>query len=151
MANFSLFAIPVYWLLCLLPHSYAVLIMQMATNWRWDNSNPRSSKWDATMRESTPAEVYARYERAEAAHKNGMESLPIFVGAVLAGNISNLDSSDLNNFVVAYLCLRVVYTVVYISVSSPLLSIFRDAIWIVSSSMCSNIFFRGGYALARRS
>ena len=56
-------------------------------NNRWNNSNPRSTKWDITLHESTPAEIYASYERAEAAHKNGMEKFPIFVGADLAGNI----------------------------------------------------------------
>jgi len=147
MANLSFFAIPAYWVLTLLPHSYAISIMKKANNGRWNNSNPRSSKWDATLRESTPAEVYGRYGKAEAAHKNGMENLPIFVGAVLAGNIANVSTSTLDAFVVAYLCLRVAYTVVYISVSSHRFSLFRTAIWLVSTLMCMSIFIAGGFAL----
>jgi uncharacterized MAPEG superfamily protein len=129
MANLSFFAIPVYWILTLLPHNYAIAIMKKANNGRWNNSNPRSSKWDSTLRESTPAEIYGRYERAEAAHKNGMENLPIFVGAILAGNITNLTAFTLNTFAVAYLCLRVAYTFVYVSVSSHRYSFARTAIW----------------------
>jgi uncharacterized MAPEG superfamily protein len=102
--------------------------MKKANNGRWNNSNPRSSKGDAILREPTPAEVYGRYERAEAAHKNGMENLPVFVGAVLAGNIANVNTSTLNAFVVSYLCLHLAYTVVYISVSSHRFSLFRTAI-----------------------
>jgi len=151
MANLSFFAIPAYWILSLLPHIYAISIMKKANNGRWNNSNPRSTKWDATLRESTPAEVYGRYERAEAAHKNGMENLPVFVGAVLAGNIANINTSTLNAFVVAYLCLRVAYTVAYISVSSNRFSLVRTAIWFVSTSMCMGIFITGGFALGSRS
>jgi uncharacterized MAPEG superfamily protein len=148
MTNISFFAIPAYWVLTLLPHNYAIGIMKKANNNRWNNSSPRSSKWDATLRESTPAEVYARYERAEAAHKNGMENLPIFAGAVLAGNIANLSSFTLNSFVIAYLCLRVVYTFIYVNVTSHRFSFFRTATWLVSTLMCMGIFVTGGIALA---
>jgi len=148
MANLSFFAIPAYWVLTLVPHNYAIAIMKKANNGRWNNSSPRSSKWDATLRESTPAEVYGRYERAEAAHKNGMENLALFVGAVLAGNIAKLDSFTLNAFVVTYLCLRVVYTFIYINVSSHRYSFYRTAIWLVSTLMCLGIFVAGGFALA---
>lgn len=131
MANISVFVIPVYWILTMLPHNYAIAIMRKANNGRWNNSNPRFSKWDATLRESTPAEVYGRYERAEAAHKNGMENFPVFVGAILAGNIAKLDTVTLNAFVGAYLSLRVVYTFVYISVTSHRFSLFRTMVWYV--------------------
>jgi uncharacterized MAPEG superfamily protein len=127
--NLSLFAIPAYWILTMLPHNYAIAIMRKANNGRWNNASPRSSKWDATLRESTPADVYARYERAEAAHKNGMENFPIFAGAILAGNIAKLDTLTLNAFVAAYLCSRVAYTVIYVSVNSHRYSLYRTAIW----------------------
>ena len=148
MANISFFAIPAYWVLTLIPHNYAIAIMKKANNNRWNNSSPRSTKWDTTLRESTPAEVYARYERAEAAHKNGMENLPVFVGAVLAGNIANLSSLTLNAFVLAYLCLRIIYTLIYINVGSHRFSFFRTAVWFVSTLMCMGIFIIGGIALA---
>lgn len=35
-----------------------------------------------------------RYERAEAAHANGMENAPFFIGAVLAGNFAGLDACE---------------------------------------------------------
>ena len=127
--NLTFFAIPAYWLLTLAPHNYAIAVMKKANNNRWDNRSPRSSKWDKTLRDSTPAEVYGRYERAEAAHKNGMENFPVFVGAILAGTIAKLHPSTLNGFAAAYLASRVVYTYIYISVNSHRYSFARTAIW----------------------
>lgn len=147
MANLSFFAIPAYWVITLLPHNYAIKVMKKANNGRWNNSSPRSSKWDATLRESVPAEVYGRYERAEAAHKNGMENLSLFVGAILAGNVAHLSTSTLNTFAMAYLCLRVAYTLVYISVSTHRLSFFRSTIWFISTLWCMSIFIAAGFAL----
>jgi uncharacterized MAPEG superfamily protein len=37
-----------------------------------------------------PAATYARFERAEAAHKNAMENAPFFIGAVIAGNMAGV-------------------------------------------------------------
>lgn len=145
--NLSFFAIPTYWVLCLLPHSYAIYIMQKANNGRWNNSSPRSSNWDAALRKSTPADVYSRYERAEAAQKNGFENGWIFVGAVLAGNIAHLDTRTLNLFVTLYLFTRIVYTFVYVSISSHRLSYLRSVIWFLGVSLCMGIFVKAGYAL----
>ena len=43
-------------------------------------------------RKTTPAALFARYERAEAAHRNGMENAPFFIGAMLAGNWAGLSA-----------------------------------------------------------
>lgn len=148
MLNISLFAVPAYWVLTMLPHQYAIVIITKANNGRWENSNPRSSNWDATLRKSIPAEIYGRYERAEAAHKNGFENLPIFVGAILAGNIAHLSTPLLNAFVIVYMILRILYTGVYISVTQNRTSFLRTAIWLVSTMLCMAIFVRGGIALS---
>ena len=78
-----------------------------------------------------PAKVYGRYERAEAAHKNGMENLALFVGEVLAGNVAKLDNFTLNVFIGSYLLLCIVYTFIYINVSSHRYSHYRTAVWYV--------------------
>lgn len=148
MLNISLFVVPAYWVLTMLPHQYVITIITKANNGRWENSNPRSSNWDATLRQSIPAEIYGRYERAEAAHKNGFENLPIFVGAILAGNIAHLSSPILNAFVAIYIFLRILFTGVYISVTQNRTSFLRTVIWFVSTMPCMAIFIRAGIALA---
>jgi uncharacterized MAPEG superfamily protein len=145
--NLSFFAVPVFWLLCVLPHSYGVLIMKTANNGRWNNSAPRSSNWDETLRKSTPKDIYARYERADAAHKNGFENMPIFIGAILAGNFAQLDTRTLNLFVTLYLFARVLYAIAYVSISSHRYSIIRSTLWLLSTSMCLGIFVKAGLAL----
>jgi uncharacterized MAPEG superfamily protein len=145
--NLSFFAVPVFWLLCVLSHSYGVLIMKTANNGHWNNSAPRSSNWHETLRKSTPKDIYARYERADAAHKNGFENMPIFIGAILAGNFAQLDTRTLNLFVTLYLFARVLYTIAYISISSHRYSVIRSTIWLLSTSMCLGIFVKAGLAL----
>ncbi|KAE8443469.1 hypothetical protein EG329_001866 [Mollisiaceae sp. DMI_Dod_QoI] len=148
MSNFSFFAIPVYWALTMVPHVYAVSIMTKANNGRWNNSSPRSSNWDASLRKSTPSDIYSRYERGKAAHVNGMENFSLFVGAIMAGNIAKLDASTLNGFVVAYLFSRILYTGIYIYVSSHRFSFIRSVCWITGVFMCLGVIVRSGMALA---
>jgi uncharacterized MAPEG superfamily protein len=145
--NLSFFAVPVYWLLTMLPHTYAVLIARSANNGRWNNVSPRSSTWDETLRKSTPKEIYARYERGEAAHKNGMENLPLFVGAILAGNFAKLETRTLNLFVVLFLLIRILYTIFYVSISSHRLSYLRSSTWFMGAALCMGIFVKAGFAL----
>jgi uncharacterized MAPEG superfamily protein len=147
MTNLSLFAVPAYWILCLVPHNYAIGIMRKANNGMWDNTSPRSSNWDAKLKKSVPAEIFAKYERAEAAQKNSFENFPIFVGAILAGNLAKLGSPLLNSFVGAYLGMRVLHTIVYVSVSSNKYSFFRTAIWGISTLMCMGVYVKSGLAL----
>ncbi|TVY33125.1 hypothetical protein LOCC1_G008528 [Lachnellula occidentalis] len=147
LPNLSLYAIPAYWLLCLVPHNYAIAIISRANNGHWDNTNPRSTLWASKLKSSTPATTFARYERAEAAMKNGFENLPIFIGAILAGNMARLDSGTMNGFVASYLAMRVVYTVVYVAVTRNSWSFARTAVWGVSTLLCMGVYVKSGLAL----
>lgn len=106
-SNYSFYSIPVYWFLALVPHAYAVRFNPLQTteyssidSWQvavakkankgfWDNTNPRNTGY---LEKNIPKEALAKYERAEAAHANGMENAPYFIGAVLAGNLAGLDA-----------------------------------------------------------
>jgi uncharacterized MAPEG superfamily protein len=76
-------------------NSEQVQQLKSANNGKWDNVNSRGTETVATYRKSVPAEVYARFERAEAAHKNGFENAPFFIGAVIAGNMAGLSAGML--------------------------------------------------------
>lgn len=106
-SNYSFYSIPVYWFLALVPHAYAVrfnifqtteyssidswqvAVARKANKGFWDNTNPRNTGY---LEKNIPKEALAKYERAEAAHANGMENAPYFIGAVLAGNLAGLDA-----------------------------------------------------------
>ena len=57
-----------------------------------DNANPRGTVVNAKIQKAIPADVYARWERAESAHKNLLENSPLFIGAVIVGNFAGLDT-----------------------------------------------------------
>jgi hypothetical protein len=73
-------------------HPSQASLIKKNNNNNWDNCNPRSTTTTASYQKSVPAECYAKFERAEAAHKNSMENAPFFVGAVLAGNMVGLSA-----------------------------------------------------------
>ncbi|KAH9203837.1 hypothetical protein DL95DRAFT_472029 [Leptodontidium sp. 2 PMI_412] len=80
MANLSMFAIPAYWLLCMLPHNYTITIMRKANNGRWDNIIPDRRIGMPPLRKSTLAEVCGRYECAEAAARTVSRPSPSLPG-----------------------------------------------------------------------
>jgi hypothetical protein len=71
--NLSILAIPAYYILSVLPHSYALNVATQGQLGKWDNRNPRSSVMKGKLKERLPAEEFDKYERLEACHANGME------------------------------------------------------------------------------
>lgn len=71
--NPSLLAIPAYYILSVLPHTYSLNVATQGNLGSWDNRNPRSTDLRAKLKKQLPAETFARYERLEACHANGME------------------------------------------------------------------------------
>lgn len=145
--NLSVFAIPALWVLTLFPHAYSVTLIKNANNGRWDNANSKSSKWDEKLQKTIPAETYARYERAEAAHRNGMENMPLFIGTIALGNLAKLDASTLNAFAATYLALRLVYTLLYINTTNIKRSYYRTLTWGVSTLLAFGVIIKAGFQL----
>jgi uncharacterized MAPEG superfamily protein len=70
------------------------------------------------MKKTLPPAVFATFERAEAAHKNSLETLPLFIAATLSGVFAEkLTRTDIGNaqFSAIFLGLRVLYTLLYVS------------------------------------
>ncbi len=109
-SNYSLYTIPLYLVLSLATHIYAVTTVKAANKGKWDNANPRSTNWATTLQKNVPADVYALYERGESAHKNAQENLPLFAASIIMGNMARLPSSTLNTFAFAMILMRVLYT-----------------------------------------
>jgi hypothetical protein len=86
--NLSILAIPAYYILSVLPHSYALSVATQGNLSKWDNRNPRSSELKAKLKERLPAEEFAKYERLEACHANGMEVSPC-VPAIVESELIN--------------------------------------------------------------
>ena len=148
MANYSIYAIPAFVVLALFPHAYATRIIKNANNKKWDNANPRSAALKENAKKSVPASIYARYERAEGAHANSMENLPLLIGAIILGNMAKLPVSTLNTVAGGYLALRVAYTYAYINTETIPYSGIRTALWGTSLGSLLYLIIRAGNKLA---
>ncbi|KAF2275913.1 uncharacterized protein EI97DRAFT_458911 [Westerdykella ornata] len=146
--NLSLYAIPAYWLLALYPHAYAITLVKRANNNKWNNANPRGTSTTNTYQKCVPEATFARFERAEAAHKNLMENAPFVVGAVAVGNWAGLGSGTLNTVLGTYLALRVLYVAFYINVTSNKYSYLRTLVWTASTTLLMGLFVKAGNKIA---
>ncbi|KAF2738410.1 hypothetical protein EJ04DRAFT_52365 [Polyplosphaeria fusca] len=146
--NYSLYTIPIYWIMAIAPHAYASKLVREANNNKWNNANPRSTVHHDQISKSVPSDVFAKYERAEAAHKNSMENAPLFIGAVLAGNLARLQPSFLNLALGTYLGFRVVYLAAYINTTTQKYSYLRSLLWATSTGLLFYVFVKAGNQLA---
>ncbi|TPX21150.1 hypothetical protein DIZ76_015104 [Coccidioides immitis] len=111
----------------ILPHGYYYWKMMRATNWKTSNLMPRENL--NSLRDKIPADIWARLCRARGAHLNAFESLPLFAAAMIAGNVSNLPTKELNILAAEYLGARVLYTAVYMGARSELMSYVRTGLY----------------------
>lgn len=147
--NPSILAIPAYYILSVLPHSYALHVATQGKLSKWDNRNPRSTDMRAKLKTKLGPETYARYERLEACHANGMENMPLFATAVVLGNLGGLPRDDMTRFAASFLAVRVVYTLVYAQHTTQGPTIARSTLWIAGVALCFRTIFAAAKALGR--
>lgn len=151
--NPSILAIPAYYILSVLPHSYALCVATNNHPLKWDNRNPRSSQLKATLKEKLDGKTYDLYERAEACHANGMENLPLFATAVILGNMAGLKRDGMGGmagFAGLFLAVRAAYTVVYLSQKSIGVSLIRSGLWAFGSALCVRVMVKAAKAMGPR-
>lgn len=95
-SNYSIYAIPAFWLIAIAPHAYSSALIRRGTNGRLDNANPRGASFAETYRKSLDRATFGKVERAKAAEANAFENLPVFAAAVICGNMAGLDVGTLN-------------------------------------------------------
>lgn len=74
------------------------------------------------LKQKLPAAIYAKFERSEAAHKNSIENMPLFVAAIGAGLMAEkVARVDVGNaqYAAIWLAIRTLYNVLYVSCESP--------------------------------
>ncbi|CAA9958480.1 MAPEG domain containing protein [Pyrenophora teres f. maculata] len=145
--NASVLAIPAYFILSFLPHALALYVATQGQLLTWDNRNPRSSDMKARLKQRIPAKTYATYERLEACHANGMENLPLFLGAVVLGNMAGLEEAELTKFVTSFLAVRLTYTVAYMTTCTQAPTLARSGLWITGVWMCFRTIIQAATAM----
>ncbi|KAI5247798.1 hypothetical protein E4T47_05362 [Aureobasidium subglaciale] len=151
MPDFALLAIPAFTILAVVPHAYALSTVKKHT--QWSNANGRGEGNVQHVKKALPPAVFATYERAEAAHKNSMENLPLFIGTILSGVLAEkVTRTDVGNaqFAAVFLGLRILYTLLYnqINTSSEQASHARSLTWTATVVLCFYQFYKAAVALA---
>lgn len=124
-------AIPGFYLLLTAPHAYAMNLIQSTDARLHDNANPHGSAGHADIKKALGPAMYARWERARAAHRNGHESFPLFAASMLAGSLTGVEGLWI--VATAGLGLRAVYNVLYIRTTSQRASLWRTVVWNVQA------------------
>lgn len=150
--NLTLLSIPLMYLTILVPYAYAMRILKRATPSPstsekphrpiYDNTNPHGTAQHHHLRTTLSPPTLAAYERAEAAHRNGIECLPLFAAGILAGNFAGLSRASLGWTAGVYLVLRVLYNGLYIHTTTERGSLVRSAVWAVGQALCVSLFVR---------
>jgi len=148
--NYSLYSIPAYIVLAMVPHVYSLTLLSTHKK-HWDNVSPRSQKFTSSLQKSIPPDCLAKYERGRAAHNNMMESMAYVIGAVIAGNMVKLDAGFMNKSMALYLMTRMAYVASYIQTEKLHLSYIRTVVYIVGMAVLSVIYFKAGGVLASES
>ena len=94
---------------CLLPMFTALLpkvssLKLSSKDGKYDNNNPR--EW--------AGKLAGWQQRAMAAHSNGFEALPLFVGSVVFAQMGHGDPARIDALAMAFVGLRVVYVGLYL-------------------------------------
>ena len=142
-ANASIFAMPVYWVLMMVPHFVALSVLGPAYN----NANPRSTKGRDEAPMIVGEQKFSLYERLEGIHLNSLENMPLFFGAVIVGNLAGLDAQQLNGVVWGYIASRLVYSFLYASISSGSASYARTLVFMIGVFLNLYLLIRGGVSL----
>ncbi|KAL0960195.1 hypothetical protein HGRIS_011829 [Hohenbuehelia grisea] len=133
----SLYSIPVIWFSAFYPNTLKFLLIDKTLG--YDNTLPRGNPNRLAAAESkreaaTPSEVSLRAQRMDGAHMNGNENFPLWVAAILAGNLVGLDNYTLNTVSIAYVATRLLYNHIYINHNTVLKGWLRTIVFF--SGLC---------------
>ncbi|KAK8216227.1 hypothetical protein IWZ01DRAFT_195536 [Phyllosticta capitalensis] len=149
--NLSIAAIPAYYLLALSPHAAALVYTTNGQVSKWENVNPKGEATKTAIARKIGAKRYAVYERLKAAHANSMENMPLFIAAIILGNMAGLDkvegSGGLNWFAASFLLSRTGYNIVYAQNASQGQSYLRTLFYFLSVGQCFRVLFKAASIL----
>ncbi|KAF9148411.1 hypothetical protein BG015_009858 [Linnemannia schmuckeri] len=119
------------------PHFIRAFIVVYHTK-RWNNINPRG-QLERVESKMTKA-GWAMAKRAESAHVNGLETLPVFYGAVLAALHAGVAKDTVGFYSTFFVASRVLFNFVYILNTNQLSALARTGIWTAGMVACLKLF-----------
>ncbi|KAI0082387.1 hypothetical protein K474DRAFT_1702908 [Panus rudis PR-1116 ss-1] len=142
---FSLYSIPVAYFVGLWPAKRRAGLIDQTIG--FDNTLPRANVGRLHEYPDVSPEVTERAERLEGAHKNSLEILPLWIGAVLTGNIAGLDDVFLNIASASFLGLRLLYNFIYVNQKSNRQGTLRSITWLAGLSIPITVIVRAANRL----
>ncbi|KAI0010289.1 hypothetical protein F4779DRAFT_315314 [Xylariaceae sp. FL0662B] len=109
--NYSFYSIPVATFLAFLPDVYGKL--WLARN-LLDPAYPRTFPEKVKNDEKLDKVIKNRVLRCQAASANGQETLPVFIGAVIASNVAGVPVRTINLLASSYLVSRLFFNIIYV-------------------------------------
>ncbi|KAF9427167.1 hypothetical protein BGZ94_005369 [Podila epigama] len=134
--NFPVLSLAIAGGLAYIPHFLRAFIVAKAVK-NWDNINPRGQL--ERVQQKMTKESYAMAKRAESAHVNGIETLPIFYGAILAALHTGVAKDTVNFYAGLFLASRALFNVVYIFNTNNCTALIRTAVWSTSIFACGKL------------
>ncbi|KAH8094874.1 hypothetical protein BXZ70DRAFT_1009822 [Cristinia sonorae] len=135
----SLYSIPLVWLVGVWPQRKRLAIIDKSLPGGFNNVQPLSNVGRLTDYPGVKPETVEEVERAEGAHRNALEIMPLWIGAVLAGNHAGLDESFMNLASVAFIGARVLYNYIYLNQSDKKQAGYRSYTWMVGMGTPSDL------------
>ncbi|KAF9570907.1 hypothetical protein EC968_001216 [Mortierella alpina] len=135
--NFPLLSLPIAAGLAYAPHFIRVLIVANATKY-WNNVSPRGQLDKAEGRMTKAA--YAMAKRAEGAHQNGLETLPLFYAAVLSALHAGVAKDTVTYYSKFFVLSRLAFNIVYLFNTNQLSAALRTGIWTAGIVACLKLF-----------
>ncbi|KAI1640223.1 hypothetical protein F4809DRAFT_591966 [Biscogniauxia mediterranea] len=139
--NYSFFSIPVAFALATIPAIYG----KSLAGKNYDLAYPRSFQERVKSDDKMDKATKNRILRSDAAAANAQETLPLFLGSVLAANVAGVPARTINLLAAAYLVSRVAYTIVYVWLQENRKFVpIRSLAWTVGVACWTTLFVKAG-------
>jgi uncharacterized MAPEG superfamily protein len=147
--NYSLYGLGIYWILAFIPRVVAVVTIRKRG--KWNNTNPRSPAVQEEYSKRIPKADYSRFERANAAHNNTLESFGIVAAALIAGSVAGLDNDTLNTAAATLIAIRALYIILYINTTTNRVSQLRSLVWFANQAVAFTVLMKAAAVFATTS
>ncbi|KAI1500486.1 hypothetical protein F5X99DRAFT_386183 [Biscogniauxia marginata] len=139
--NYSFFSIPAAFFISVIPGAYSSYLAGENNDFAYPRQLQERVKSDDTMDKA----IKNRILRSQAAAANAVETMPLYVGSVLAANIAGVPARTINVLAAAYLASRIAYTITYVWLQeNRKLVPVRTLVWNVGVACWMTLFIKSG-------
>ncbi|KZV97390.1 hypothetical protein EXIGLDRAFT_642316 [Exidia glandulosa HHB12029] len=129
----SLFSIPVVWMVGFAPTRLRVKMFRDTIG--WNNLEPRTNLERLEKDPKVDKAFLLRLVRLEGAHQNGLEALPLWASAVIAGNMVGMNNRTLNIYSALFVGGRVLFNYIYVAQKTKAHSYVRCVVWATTTGI----------------